>query len=217
MTPLLSALVAYGTHITDIESFQTGWEKTIQALLISAIEKGKKESSVIQLLKSTPPNLHSKVPLVPELEHYVGKKLESSLNTDETSGWEIMKSAFHSSAVSEDTTMKMLVSLTNGLSLQEEALASKVCKHLGSVAKQSPAILVSFARSENGAGMLSRLLVLMESSDDGVSAAARSINKAIEQGLASSSTTKGEADRVVGSMVDIISKSVREPEDVELS
>lgn len=127
------------------------------------------------------------------------------------------KAAFHSVAVSADTTTSMLVTLTAGLALTQEERAAKVCVQLGAVAKQDPAVLGSFARSEHGADLLSRLLVLMESPEDAVAAAARTVNKALEQGLASSSTTKAQADKVVGDLVDIISRSVREPEDVELS
>lgn len=216
---LLGALVAYGTHTGDTAAFQAAWKKTVQALLLSALSKERKEAAITQLLKSTPPSsgLLGKVPWVHELERYVANKLQSSLDTDEAPGWEMAKAAFRSVAVSADTTMAMLVTLTTGLALTQEERAAKVCVHLGAVAKQDPTVLASFARSEHGADLLSRLLVLTESPDDAVSAAARMVNRALEQGLASSSTTKAQADRVVGDFVDIISRSVREPEDVELS
>lgn len=211
--------MAYGTHTDATTTFQAAWKKIVQTLLLSALSKDRKEVAIIQLLKSTPPSsgLAGKLPCVKELEGYVANKLQSSLETDETPGWEMAKAAFRSVAVSADTTMSMLVTLTAGLALTQEERAAKVCVQLGAVAKQDPAVLASFARSEHGADLLSRLLVLMESSEDAVAAAARTVNGALEQGLASSSTTKAQADRVVGDLVDIISRSVREPEDVELS
>lgn len=191
----------------------------MQALLLSALPKDRKEAAITQLLKATPPSsgLAGKLPRVQELERYVSNKLQTSLETDEAPGWEMARAAFRSVAVSADTTMAMLVTLTAGLALTQEERAAKVCVQLGAVAKQDPAVLASFARSEHGADLLSRLLVLMESPEDAVSAAARTVNRALEQGLASSATTKAQADRVVGDLVDIISRGVREPEDVELS
>lgn len=199
--------------------FQAAWKKIVQALLLSTLSKDRKEAAITQLLKSTHPSsgLMGKLPCVQELEYYVSKKLQASLETDEAAGWEMARAAFRSVAVSADTTMAMLVALTAGLTLTQEERAAKVCVQLGAVAKQDPAVLASFARSEHGADLLSRLLVLMENPEDAVSSAARTVNRALEQGLASSSTTKAQADRVVGDLVDIISKGVREPEDVELS
>lgn len=191
----------------------------MQELLLSALPKDRKEAAITQLLKATPPSsgLAGKLPRVQELERYVSNKLQTSLETDEAPGWEMARAAFRSVAVSADTTMAMLVTLTAGLALTQEERAAKVCVQLGAVARQDPAVLASFARSEHGADLLSRLLVLMESPEDAVSAAARTVNRALEQGLASSATTKAQADRVVGDLVDIISRGVREPEDVELS
>lgn len=211
--------MAYGTHTEATTVFQAAWKKTVQAILLSALSKDRKEAAITQLLKSTPPasGLMDKLPCVQELEYYVSKKLQTSLETDEAPGWEMARAAFRSVAVSADTTMAMLVALMAGLALTQEERAAKVCVQLGAVAKQDPAVLASFARSEHGADLLSRLLVLMENPEDAVSSAARAVNRALEQGLASSSTTKAQADRVVGDLVDIISRGVREPEDVELS
>lgn len=219
LTQVLGALVAYGIHTTDTTTFQSAWKKTTQALLLSALPKETKEAAILQLLTSTPPSiLKDKLPPVQELDYYITNKLQNSLDTDDTPGWDIAKSAFHSAAVSPDTTMAMLVTLTAGLSLTvEEDRAAKVCRHLGAVAKRDPAVLAGFARSEYGADLLSRLLMLMEAADEEVAAAARAINKAVEQGLASSGTSKEQADRVVAELVDIIGRSVREPEEVELS
>lgn len=113
--------------------------------------------------------------------------------------------------------MAILTTLTSALSLTEEGRASKVCRHLRTVAKRDPAPLAWFACSEHGAGLMWRLMGLLESSDKSIVAAARDISRVVEQGLASSSSNKDQLDRVVGSLVDIIAKSVREPADVELS
>ncbi|KAH8148763.1 uncharacterized protein LAJ45_07106 [Morchella importuna] len=212
---ILSALIAYGTHTPDFAPFETAWKKSIRSILLSTLSKETKEARIIQLLQSTPTSLQNRVPPVAELEHYVNRKLEASLETDEAAGWEMMKSSFGSSVLSEGKIMEMLVMLSDGLSLQEGRNSSSVCKHLATVAKQNPQVLVNFATSKDGADMLYRLLVLIESPESEVSDAAKSIYKVIEAGLAASNT-KDQAE-VVGSVVDIISKSVREPRDVELS
>lgn len=213
---ILSALVAYGTRTPDFAPFQTAWKKTIHSILLSSLSKETKEACIIQLLQSTPISLQKRVPPATELEHYVIRKLETSLKTDEAAGWEMMKSAFGSSVLSEGTLMKMLSIISGGLSLQgAQEASSSVCKNLAVVAKQNPQVLASFATSNNGPDMLFRLLLLMESPDSEVSAAAKSIYKAIELEMAASSA-KDQAE-VVGNVVDIISRSVRDPKDVELS
>ncbi|PWW74572.1 hypothetical protein C7212DRAFT_358891 [Tuber magnatum] len=201
---ILSGLIACARKAAGEESFQSAWDRNIRALLVPSLEKERKETAVIQLLKSTPTLLQGKLPFVQELDTYVVGKMQESIDTDNTIGWDMMRAAMASSVISEVTVTTMFLELSRNLSPEEESRTMRVLEQLRLVSKEA---LAEFARSESGVEFLSTLLVLTGSPSDEIANAAGRLNKILEKELSSSSGA------LVGSLLDVLLESVLEPID----
>lgn len=220
---VLSGLIACASKAAGEESFQRAWGRNIRALLVSSLEKERKETAVIQLFKSTPTLLQGKLPFVQELDTYVVNKMRESINTGNAMGWEIMRAAMASSgmssgryaliymlisrvgtAISEVTVAAMLLELSNSLSSEEEDRTMRVLKQLRLVPKGT---LAEFARSESGVEFLSTLLVLSGSPSEDIADATGRLNRILEKELS------GDSGVLVGSLLDALLENVLEPKD----
>lgn len=220
---VLSGLIACASKAAGEELFQRAWGRNIRALLVSSLEKERKETAVIQLFKSTPTSLQGRLPFVQELDTYVVNKTRESINTDNAMGWEIMRAAMASSGmssgrhaliymlisrvgtvISEATVAIMLLELSNNLSPEEEDRTMRVLKQLRLVPKGA---LAEFARSESGVEFLFTLLVLSESPSEKIADAAGRLNNILEKELSSNSGAP------VGPLLDALLESVLEPKD----
>ncbi|KAL7276533.1 hypothetical protein RUND412_000456 [Rhizina undulata] len=210
---ILGSLIAYGAYSKDYTSFQEAWKSIICALLDSPLKQEKIQANILKLLKSTPSDLRGKIPKIPQLEQYVLDKLKKALGENEEIGWEIVNSA----VISQETAASILAELTKNLALSDDERTVIICKQLGIVARKDPSILAHFVAQEGGADLLSRLLVLSESLEENVSAIASSLSKEIEQAISKQSANKENANQVLFSLIDILSKSVYEPTEEHLS
>lgn len=86
---------------------------------------------------------------------------------------------------------------------------------LASIAKQDPAMLASFAHSNKGTMLLSKLLVLTGSWDGDISGAAEELNRALEKELSTKSSDQiAETTRT---MLDIISENAMKQVATDIS
>ncbi|PUU79929.1 hypothetical protein B9Z19DRAFT_976980 [Tuber borchii] len=207
---VLSGLIACASKAAGEESFQRAWDRNIRELLVSSLEKERKEAAVIQLFMSTPALLQGKLPFVQELDTYVVNKMRESINTNNAMGWEIMRAAMASSGtvISEAIVAAMLLELSNSLSPEEGDRTIRVLEQLRLVPKGA---LAEFARSESGVEFLSTLLVLSGSPSEDIADAAGRLNKILEKELSNNSGA------LVGSLLDALLESVLEPKDSDPS
>lgn len=75
--------------------FSQAWKNLVHTLLLSSLEKKRKEDCISKLLNSVPPSLKATLRSTPELDAYVVNKLHASLEGEDEAGWEVSKSAFH--------------------------------------------------------------------------------------------------------------------------
>lgn len=113
-------------------------------------------------------------------------------------------------AISQDASMKMLIDMTSHLNLDGSEKTLTVCKELDVVAHNNPAVVAAFINTEDGKDLLSKLLILTDSGDDALIAAAESASHTISRGL---STEAQNESNIVQSMVDILKKGITDPGD----
>ena len=91
---LLGAFISYGALTHDVSSFQKGWRKIVDAVLLSTLPTEIKENSLQLLFKSASRAFEERVAPLAELDSYVLNKMKASVADPEAgNAWAMVEGA----------------------------------------------------------------------------------------------------------------------------
>jgi len=134
------------------------------------------------------------------LSSVVMGSLSQAVKNDNEASWNPVMAAVSNPVVPKDLIDDIFATLTESLSISTQ---SPVALHgLGMAVKQNEDTVRDFALSLKGSSLLSKLLLLSDSSDETTSQRAKSLSKSVERTIA----VNGGNDRAAKSMIEIIHK-----------
>ena len=135
----------------------------------------------------------------------VMSSLRHALEFDDDQSWNLVMATMGNPAASPDLTDKILADMTKGLSISEESKSS--LHGLDAALKKNGSKVKDFAISSKGSGLISTLLLLIESSDEAVSQQAKGLNSMLEAAL----KADGSNTQVMQPFLDLINQGLGQP------
>ena len=132
------------------------------------------------------------------LSAMVVASLEQAMTNDDLTSWKVVMAAISNSVAPKSLTDKLLADMTEGLSLDSKR--TKGLQGLEMTIKHVSGKVTEFAQSPKGSSLISKLLLIAESSDDGVAQRARYTSTMIERGL----EAQGGVGQTTNSLIEII-------------
>ena len=197
VSPSASSLVAFLSLLNGTRDFQRAYHSAFRAL-VDATDSPAKYHALESLVSS---------PLLSEsvseegLRITINQSLQQALN-GVSERWDLVNATLSNPSAPADLTDSLLASMTDSLSLRDQAEAGLrglelAIKHTGQAVK-------NFSMSAEGSSLLSRLLFLTQSSDHGLAVQSRTLTSAIE-GILGSEKGSNQAMR---SMVEVINEGL---------
>ena len=134
-----------------------------------------------------------------------------AMNNDELMSWNVVMAAISNPVAPKSLTDDVLANMTEGLSIDSKE--SPGLHGLELTMKHNSGKLTQFARSSKGSSLISKLLLLAESPDEGIAQRARSTSTTIEQAL----EAQGDVGQTTKSLVEIIKRGLDTAEATSLS
>ena len=197
ISPSTSNLVALLLLLTGARDFQRTYVSALRTLLDANDSPAKYHA--LESLVSSP--LLSESPSDDGLRIAITQSLQQALD-GASERWDLVNAALSNPSAPADLTASVLASMTESLSIQDQAEAG--LRGLELAIKHSGQAVKNFSTSAEGSNLLSRLLFLTQSSDHGLALQARTLTSAIEGVLASE---KG-SNQAMTSVVEIINKGL---------
>ena len=134
-----------------------------------------------------------------------------AMNNDELMSWNVVMAAISNPVAPKSLTDDVLANMTEGLSIDSKE--SPGLHGLELTMKHNSGKLTQFARSSKGSSLISKLLLLAESPDEGIAQRARSTSTTIEQAL----EAQGDVGQTTKSLIEIIKRGLDTAEATSLS
>ena len=145
------------------------------------------------------------------LSAMVVASLEQAMTNDDSTSWKVVMAAISNPVTPKSLTDKLLADMTEGLSLDSKRIAG--LQGLEMTIKHVSGKVTEFAQSPEGSSLISKLLLMAESSDDGIAQRARYTSTMIEQGL----EAQGGVGQTTNSLIEIIKSGLDATEANSLS
>ena len=137
--------------------------------------------------------------------------LSQAMKSDDLMSWNQVMAAISNPVAPKSLTDEVLTSMTEGLSISPKGVTS--LHGLEMAIKHDSSRVTEFARSPKGSSLLSKLLLLADSPDEGIAQRARYTSTMIEKSL----TTQGGADQAASSLIEIVNRGLDNAEEFSLS
>ncbi|CAD6588972.1 MAG: hypothetical protein ASARMPRED_003848 [Alectoria sarmentosa] len=137
--------------------------------------------------------------------------LSQAMMDDNSMSWNLVMAAISNPGAPKSLTDEVLANMTEGLFFNPKGVTG--LHGLEMTIKHNSGKVTEFARSPKGSGLLSNLLLLADSPDDGIAQRARYTSSAIEQALAA----QGGAGQATNSMIEIVNRGFDTAETNSLS
>ena len=137
--------------------------------------------------------------------------LNHAMTDDNPMSWNLVMAALSNPVAPKSLTDDVLANITEGLSISSKIDTG--LRGLEMTIKQNPREVTEFARSHKGSSLLSNLLLLTDSPDDGTARRAKHTSATIEQVLES----QGGTGQTMNSLADIVKKGLDTTEAGSLS
>ena len=134
-----------------------------------------------------------------------------AMKNDELMNWNVVMAAISNPVAPKSLTDDVLANMTEGLSIDSKEISG--LHGLELTMKQNSGKVAEFARSPKGSSLISKLLLLAESPDEGIAQRARSTSTAIEQAL----EAQGDVSQTTKSLIEIIKRGLNTAEATSLS
>ena len=144
--------------------------------ILSAVPPSTAKSAALQNFLSSPRLAHSQT-----LRDASLLSLKQAMQNDDEASWEVVLAAVSNEAAPRDLTDSILAALTEGLSISTQHASG--LHGLEIALERSQDAVKRFTLSAMGPSLLSKLLLLADSSDAATSRRAKTLSKSIEQGL----------------------------------
>lgn len=197
ISPSASILVAFLSLLKGTRDFQRAYLSALRTLLAANDSPAKYQA--LESLVSSP--LLSESASDEGLRTSINHSLQQALN-GVSERWNLVNAALSNPSAPADLTGSILASMTESLSLHDQAAAG--LRGLELAIKHSEQAVKNFGVSTGGSNLLSRLLFLTQSSDPELAVQARTLTSAIEGILASE---KG-SNQTMRSLIEIINKGL---------
>ena len=148
---------------------------------------------------------------IDSLSAMVVASLEQAMTNDDSTSWKVVMAAISNPVAPKSLTDKLLADMTEGLSLDSKRIAG--LQGLEMTIKHVSGKVTEFAQSSEGSSLISKLLLMAESSDDGIAQRARYTSTMIEQGL----EAQGGVGQTTNSLIEIIKSGLDVTEANSLS
>ena len=132
------------------------------------------------------------------LSAMVVASLEQAMTNDDSTSWKVVMAAISNPVAPKSLTDKLLADMTEGLSLDSKQITG--LQGLEMTIKHVSGKVTEFAQSPKGSSLISKLLLIAESSDDGIAQRARYTSTMIERGL----EAQGGVGQTTNSLIEII-------------
>ena len=132
------------------------------------------------------------------LSAMVVASLEQAMTNDDSTSWNVVMAAISNPVAPKSLTDKLLADMTEGLSLDSKRITG--LQGLEMTIKHVSGKVTEFAQSPKGSSLISKLLLIAESSDDGIAQRARYTSTMIERGL----EAQGGVGQTTNSLIEII-------------
>lgn len=204
LSPSAKYLIRILNHLEGSCDIIQSYDKCIQALA-EAPESASKSVALQSFISS--PSLAN----TDSLFTMVIASLSQAMKDDDSMSWNLVMAAMSNPVAPKSLTDEVLATMTEGLSIEANSVTG--LHGLEISIKHNSGKLTEFARSPKGSGLLSKLLLLADSPDDGIAQRARYTSTAIEKALAA----QGGADQATNPLIEIVNRSLDNAEAVSLS
>ena len=134
-----------------------------------------------------------------------------AMKNDDSMSWDLVMAAISNPVAPKSLTDEVLANMTEGLSIDSKETTG--LHGLEITMKHNSGKVTEFARSPKGSSIMSKLLLLTESPDDGIAQRARYISTTVEQAL----QAQGDVGQTTKSSIEIIKKGLATVEVTSLS
>ena len=134
-----------------------------------------------------------------------------AMENDELMSWNVVMAAISNPVAPKSLTDDVLANMIEGLSIDSKEISG--LHGLELTMKHNSNKVTEFARSPKGSSLISKLLLLVESPDDGIAQRARSTSTTIEQAL----EAQGDVGQTTKPLIEVIKRGLDTAEAISLS
>lgn len=204
LSPSAKYLVMMLNHLDGLCDISQSFDKCMQ-MLAEAPESASKSIALHSFISC--PRLAT----TESLFAMVIASLSQAMKDDDMSSWSLVMAAISNAVAPKLLTDKILANMTEGLSISPRTVT---CLHgFEMTIKHNPGKVTEFARSPKGSSLLSKLLLLADSPDDGVAERARYTSSSIEKTLAA----QVGAGQAAYPFIEIVRRGLDTAEAISLS
>ena len=204
LSPSAKYLIRILIHLDGSYDISQSYDKCMQ-MLAEAPESGSK-SIALQSFISSP-----RLAVTDSLSAMVVTSLDQVMRDDDPMRWNLVMAAMSNPVAPKSLTDEILANMTDGLSIDSKTGTG--LHGLEMTVKYNSGKVTEFAQSYKGSSLLSKLLLLADSPDDGVAQRARYTSATIEQALAA----QGGVGSAKNSLIEIIQSGLDTAESISLS
>lgn len=204
LSPSAKYLIRILNHLDGSCDTSQSYDKCMQ-MLAEAPESASK-STALQSFISSP-----RLATTNSLFEVVTSSLSQAMKDDGSMSWDLVMAAISNPVAPKSLTDELLAKMTEGLSIYPKIIMG--LHGLELTIKRNSGKVTDFARSPNGSSLLSKLLLLSDSPDDGIAQRARYTSTTIEKTLAA----HGGASQTTNSLIEIVNRGLDTAEAVSLS
>lgn len=204
LSPSAKYLIRTLNRLEGSSDVSQSYNKCMQ-ILAEAPESASKSTALQSFISS--PSLATN----DSLFEIVTANLNQAMKGDDTMKWNLVMAALSNPVAPKSLTDELLASMTEDLSLSPKSVFG--LHGLEMTIKHNSDKLTDFARSPKSSGLLSKLLVLANSPDEGLSQRARYTSAVIEKALAA----QGGAGQAANALIEIVNNGLDAAEGVSLS
>lgn len=204
LSPSAKYLIRILNHLDGPCDISRSYDKCMQ-MLAEAPESVSK-SVALQSFISSP-----RLATTNSLFAMVIASLTQAMESDDPMSWNLVVAAISNPVAPESLTDEVLAKMTEGLSINPNSVTG--LHGLEMIVKHNSDKVTDFARSPKGSSLLSKLLLLADSPDDGVAQRARYTSTTIEKALA----TQGGAGEAANSLIEVVKRGLDTAEAFSLS
>ena len=137
--------------------------------------------------------------------------LSQAMKEEDSAKWNLVMAAISNPVAPRSLTDEVLANMTEGLSINSDRAAGLY--GLEMTMKESPSKVTEFARSSQGSGLLSKLLLMADSYDDELAQRAKNASTMIEKAF----SAQGNTGLAANSLIETITRGLDTAEAVSLS
>lgn len=203
-SPSARYLIRTLNHLDGSCDISRSYNKCLQ-MLAEAPESASK-SIALQSFISSP-----RLATTDSLSAMVIANLSQAMKNDDSMSWNLVMAAISNPVAPKLLTDTILANMTEGLSISPEGVTG--LHGLEMTIKHNSGRVTEFARSPKGSSLLSKLLLLADSPEDGIAQRARSTSTTIEKSL----VDQGGAGQAANSLIEIVNRGLDTAEAFSLS